>query len=82
MLENAALMPLRSEAQQCVAEMPGNHQHRVEQTGGECGIALALQSTLVSQAFTWNINRVPTHVDCPHIQTQLHICYLKGQIII
>lgn len=67
MLGNEAPMALRSGDQQCVAEMPGNHQHRVEQVGGGSGLALALQSTLVSQAFTWNINRVPTRVDCPHM---------------
>lgn len=79
-LGNAASKCLRSEAQQCVAEMPRNHQHRVEGVGGGGGIAWAVKTTLVSQPFTWNINGVPTHVNCPRIQ--LNICYFKEQILI
>lgn len=80
MLGNTVSMPVRSEAQQCVSEMPRNHQRRVEGVGGGGGIALAVKASLVSQPSTWNISDVPTHVNYPHIQ--LNICYFKGQILI
>lgn len=45
-LGNGASVPWRREAQQCVSEMPRNHQHRVGGGGGGGGLALAVKATL------------------------------------
>lgn len=80
MLGNVASMHLRSEAQQCICDMPRNHGTEWKGWAEAVGIALAVTATLVSQHFPWNIDGMPTHVDCPHMQ--LNICHFKGQILI
>lgn len=73
-------MHSRSEAQQCVSEMPRNHHHKVEGVGGGGGIALAVRGTLVSRPSVWTTHDAPTRADDPHLPQ--NICCCKGQILI